>query len=359
MNSEYSLVFKKLKSLFWYIKKCNFFSDNYYHIPYIGDSPQRMIQGFINLPFVKFFPKENLIVANNPWMNITVKFIELEQGLWLTVNDTRFKADICTYAIYEEQDPEYYSLYYYALKKSIETKSNFIESMGVELICNNWTLHSPKSEVKGYINKGTEATFYNFFFNRKWVCKYVKPSTLNSDVLKNFFESNCESFMCNDFKLNVDNIIGSITKYIENKEKDAFSLLKLKNKATELILCFFNHIENSNKKSSKNMDNMLLNKMEGELDKALKKHFPGYKKIAAVCNCSVPTLKVKAKQYYGKSLAKIHQERRMEIAKQLIEKNDGRYISEIAIELGYDNPAKFTTAFKKHFTYTPSQIYNS
>lgn len=67
---------------------------------------------------------------------------------------------------------------------------------------------------------------------------------------------------------------------------------------------------------------------------------------------NIATLRKCFKDIYGKPLYKWHKEYRLQIAKELLENSDISII-EVAYQIGYDNPSKFSAAFAKQFGKTP------
>jgi hypothetical protein len=228
-------MIKKIKNIISYISKCRFFpGDGYYHLPFLADSPQKMIEGFKNLPFTKTDESRNLIIAENFWVDIKVWYIELESGLWLMVNDAKFKANIFTHAIYEQPFCNYYSLYYYTNKRIIA--SNYIRSMNVDLVSKTWTLHSPKSKIERYIAKDTNALFFSFFFDRDWVRRNINYLSLpDNNPLKIFFTDELGTFICNDFTTNVDDLTERIFEYLENRSTKSLQTKNLPQRIIKLL----------------------------------------------------------------------------------------------------------------------------
>ncbi|WP_225369694.1 helix-turn-helix domain-containing protein [Methanobrevibacter arboriphilus] len=71
-------------------------------------------------------------------------------------------------------------------------------------------------------------------------------------------------------------------------------------------------------------------------------------------NISITSLKTSFKAIYGKPVYAWRKEYRLQIAKELLNKEDYK-ISEIANKVGYKNPSKFSAAFKEYYKLTPSQ----
>lgn len=85
------------------------------------------------------------------------------------------------------------------------------------------------------------------------------------------------------------------------------------------------------------------------------KQIPTVNDLARIANMGKTKFKNVFKQVFGKPPKQYHQKIRMEYAKQMLVSNKMNS-SEIAYELGYADPSKFTRAFKKHFGETPSSM---
>lgn len=69
------------------------------------------------------------------------------------------------------------------------------------------------------------------------------------------------------------------------------------------------------------------------------------------------TLKMAFKEYYKQPIASHMRAHRMKLAKKLLEETD-KTLSEIAADVGYENPSKFTAAFKSETGMLPSKYRN-
>lgn len=184
----------QLKSVVKYVSNCNFYcKDGYHHLPYMGDSPQAMLEGFRNLPFVTVDEKNRLVSTNNLWLRSKMQYIELEAGLWLLIHDACFKANICGKAIYEQTESDYYSLFYNINKSKIKTQSMRFKDIGIN--SRNCTLHRPGSEISAYIPKGTHVIVVNFMFDRSWAERNINHQSLPAgNNLKNFLKKTWRSW---------------------------------------------------------------------------------------------------------------------------------------------------------------------
>ncbi len=102
-------------------------------------------------------------------------------------------------------------------------------------------------------------------------------------------------------------------------------------------------------------DFFTLQKIEVILTKNFDEGFPGIEKLSKVSLMSESKLKKLFKQSFGMGLYEYFQKNRMHIAReQIISRKYS--ISEVGINLGYQNLSNFSTAFRKEFNCLPSEL---
>lgn len=87
----------------------------------------------------------------------------------------------------------------------------------------------------------------------------------------------------------------------------------------------------------------------------LSKPFIGIDALAEKLNTSTSKLKTDFKSVYGSSILQYNIDKKMELALQLLQ-NTSVQIKQIALEVGYDSPSKFSAAFKKKHERLPSDL---
>jgi len=98
-----------------------------------------------------------------------------------------------------------------------------------------------------------------------------------------------------------------------------------------------------------------LQKIETILTQSFNQAFPGIEKLSRISLMSESKLKKLYKQSFGMGMYEYYQKNRMHIARELIV--SGKYsITEVGINLGYQNLGNFSTAFRKEFNCLPSQL---
>lgn len=84
-------------------------------------------------------------------------------------------------------------------------------------------------------------------------------------------------------------------------------------------------------------------------------HIPTIEELALTAKMGKTKFKNIFRQVFGKAPKQYHQKIKMEYAKEELLKNQ-KTLTEIAYELRYTHPSKFTRAFKNYFGFPPSQV---
>ena len=110
----------------------------------------------------------------------------------------------------------------------------------------------------------------------------------------------------------------------------------------------------------KSLENIMLNneKITKKIKSILKKYsieeMPSMKEISKIMGLSNYQIQRSFKSIEGISVSQYIRKKKMEYAKKLLETTDIN-ILDIAIEIGYENPSKFSIAFKKIFGILPNK----
>jgi AraC-like DNA-binding protein len=183
---------------------------------------------------------------------------------------------------------------------------------------------------------------------------------LKSEKLSNFFLSdNDYLYLPNllESKKNLyENLINSV---IQQDLKLSTNLLELKSMTYELMTSFVSTIEEINFTSvSQNVtekDKRLVLKAQHIIDESILEKFPSIHEISKKIGVSETKLKSDFKLLTGTTMYQYFLSKQMIYANELL-KNKEVKIKEVAFLLGYVSHSKFSSTFKKHFGYLPSEV---
>lgn len=191
---------------------------------------------------------------------------------------------------------------------------------------------------------------------------------LNLDKLKNNFSKSTNNSMVeiwnNRFSfleeekvfyyLEMNQSIEALAKYIQKtslKNIDEYLAFKMRVFCLMLEIFALQKREAGIKRQDSNFE--IINKVKNILEKSRAVDFPSVKKICEILNLTNHQIQSSFKKIEGMSLGQYIQKTKMKYAKMLLKENNYSII-EIAYEIGYDNPSKFSKTFKKHFGMSPS-----
>ncbi|MDP0488479.1 MAG: AraC family transcriptional regulator [Fusobacterium sp. JB019] len=192
----------------------------------------------------------------------------------------------------------------------------------------------------------------------------INPLEFNfsiSNILKEFSINTkdiIDKFLCKEwfFLINSNKKIVLLFQELYNLLiNNKYNLIKIK---TLEILIFINNLSlNKSLNYPKYYSKEQVEKVKhirNHITKDLTRHIT-LQDLAKEHNISLTALKACFKNIYGKSVYSYFKECRILYAVSLI-KTTNKTIAEIASTVGYDNPSKFSAAFKQHMTISPSNF---
>ncbi|PWK28186.1 AraC-like DNA-binding protein [Arcicella aurantiaca] len=349
-----SRVKKWLKSFEKYLF---YYHDGFFELPYLSNSPEVMIESLKKMPVTKYNPLEQSILSNNPFTKGEMRYREIETGFWVLATQIEFKVNVHTRAIYDEGGSDYYFLAFSLYRCDIPLVNMHVNK--ITMPNKSWAIYKPGSEIDAYHYKGTEGLFLNFVFNHTWLNQNLFGGKGSESELQNFLNLHTGHITWEDVVPDAETMAQKIWKNLLQGQEERFNALSLKIQTLELISTFFTNI-NKEKVLEQTFpqneaDRVALVKVEKILMDNLTEGFMGIEAIAKQINMSESKLKVVFKGVYGQSIYQYFKEKQMVLAFQLL-KNPDVQIKNIAASLGYENPGKFTAAFKKYHKILPSEV---
>ncbi|MGO1369968.1 helix-turn-helix domain-containing protein [Senegalia sp. (in: firmicutes)] len=260
------------------------------------------------------------------------------------------------------------------LDKEIENKKFFeisycMEGEGIlNLLTSNEKIEMKKGQLNFHTNKNI-CDEEGYIFDMK---NYTGVGIcLDNDILRKQFFPGCEDCMIKEWEKDLDFIFGEANSYsIEAPQcivwdikcllsydyefKNISTLLLCQSKLMEIISKSVNYAINKRK---------IINLNSGDRDYIIKaKNIltqniispPTIEELSKECNVNTYKLKKGFKELFDDTPMGYLREIRMNKGKYLLE-NTEESISNIASIVGYQNPSKFSQAFKVNFNMTPSE----
>ena len=184
------------------------------------------------------------------------------------------------------------------------------------------------------------------FFSNDVLLKFIRKNELNrkeSNVYKSVY-----SFKYDEFIERFVNSLLDISKLSKNIQKRMLEvkfeeiILYLTEKyGTEFLYSFSEKSNDTSQKFIQTVETNWMSKLT-------------LKELAFLCNMSVSTFKREFEKYYAESPIKWFQNKRLEYAHHLLNKEQKKS-SEIYLEVGYENLSSFIQAYKSKYGITPKQ----
>ncbi len=343
--------FKKNQHLFFK------YSDGFYHLNYVANSPRLMMESFKKMLFCKFDEAKNVVTTDSPFNKARVQFAFLEDGLALMDAKMELKVNVCYHQVINEEVPnDYYTLSFNTFSNASKETSITMKSLAFSN--KKWILTKPEFLSFTTYAKNSSADSILIYFNKKWLNDFIKSDrAYHTSKVKSFFESNEEFVVWPDNAIELSNMAKALQQTLI--EEGSQNPLQLKLKTLELISTFirtydpqniFKNYATLNKK-----DILRVNKVEFYLSENIQNKFMGIELLSEKFSVSPTKLKSDFKAAYGMGIFSYFRQKQMHIAKELLE--SGAYqVKEVAQLFGYDSRSKFSKAFETVNGALPSTI---
>lgn len=337
-----------------HIDKCLFqLKDNFFQLPYLYNSPEKMLEGLTHLPIAKHNIIKQFFSITSIFYKSKTYYKKIDEGFWVLLTSMNIKENIVTISNYDQYNVNDY----YFLNLSIFQHEFLVKDSKVNLTNTTWSFNKPNTEVPNYFYNKTDGQIISFAFKKDWVKKKLSSKTIKQKkAILQLLNNKRGFYRWTDITPDVYNQAIDLSETIKNIRD--FDLAYLKKKSIKLIVVFF---ENSFKDdrileniSLSNSDYSKAARAEKIISNNLHLPFVGIEFIAQEVNTSATKLKTIFKIVYGFSMLKYHKEKNMLLAKQLIV-NPEISIQDIANITGYDSPSRFASSYKKRFGELPSE----
>lgn len=349
------MISKRIDNWFVHLQKYFFtYSDGFFNLSYLMNSPQVMINCMEKMPFMKYNKALQKINTNNPFCEGTIYHQDIEDGLTLLLTDVKFKANLKIKLVYDKYLPvEHYNLVLHIDKIPFPTINNIIADLKYEN--NFWTFIKPGSIDSDCHLKNSHGYYVSLHFTDKWIEKNILTNE-KKQVLYSFIHSENKFSIWSDDSKDLEAIYNTFYEIIsERKKEESIDVLRLKLKTYEFMDTFFSQVfirKESKITSGKEIQKMLIAEKILLEDMS---NFIGVDTLAKKTGISSSKLKTDFKKAFGKSVYKFYNEKQLTLATEYLKNPDYR-IRDIALLFGYENPSKFTKAYKELFGILPSEV---
>ena len=212
-------------------------------------------------------------------------------------------------------------------------------------------------EVNTYYKKNQHIKLVNVFLNKNFFLKCIgKDNNILDDGFSKLSEGERWLFK-EDGEIINDEMLKVISEIIETKRKGIFLKLFLESKLYELLM-----LQLESLKQQEHIEEKVdpTKKLAQSIHKIIKQNtFAEFtlRDIAKKLGSNISTVSNSFKQHYHITIFQYWNNLRFNEAKKMLLNNYS--VKEIAIIMGYKNPNHFSTAFKKHFSITPTEYLNS
>jgi AraC-like DNA-binding protein len=316
-----------------------------------------MIESTIKTPGSKHDAQQQIVHRNNPFINGTFRYREIEKGCWLTITKMEFKQNALIRTVYDKNIPStHYTLTFTIYESQVKLQNTFINEIPFQN--KFWGFKKPGTDVGAHFYKGSKCEFYIFHFYPEWIEKNIPLDKLDKNIpFKKFLDSENGFITYQDIVPNAENLAHEIETTFRTFNDNIFSDTLLKSQTLSLISIFFKNafadLREEQYLEKNKVDYKKMSQCERLISKDLAISFIGIDAIANKLNISPTKLKTDFKLVYGTTILQYNIDRKMQLANQLLH-NTNMQIKAIALEVGYDNPSKFAVAFEKRFGQLPS-----
>jgi AraC-like DNA-binding protein len=343
----------------WIIKfKPYFFSysDGFFKFYYLANSPELLVNSIKKMPTVTCDENSNTIYLSNSFLKSSLRYIELEKGLWLLNANVFFKNNIMYEAIYDTSLPaDYYCLTINLIQN--EYASEFYK-FGSHTI-SNYSINflKPLKEANNYHFKGSNEVQYVVYFSEEWMKQNIIESKNTPQNFLELIHNQEVGFATFSISKEVfDKILNEFALlFNENVSLDTFKIKLQTYQFFELFFASFDTLQSLHPDKMKGKDIAMFEKIEHHLMSNIYGKFPGIEELANRFSISPTKLKTDFKILYGTSIFNYFQTKQMELAYQILVNEDLK-IKEVASLFRYENASKFTKTFEKINKIRPSQL---
>ncbi len=331
------------------------YSNGFFKFYYLANSPELLVNTIKKMPTVTYEEKNKIIYLNNSFLKSSLRYIELEKGLWLFNTKIFYKNNIMYEAIYDTSLPaKYYCLTINLIQN--EYTSEFYK-FGNHTI-SNYSINflKPLKEANNFHFKGSNEVQYVLYFSEEWMNQNIIESQNTPQNFLNLIHDEDLGFSTFSIsKKSFDKVLNEFERLFNEDILDKFKIKLQTYQFFELFFNSFNSLQSLYPNKISDKDIALFEKIEHYLMANIYGKFNGIEELAHQFSISPTKLKNDFKLIYGTTVLNYFQTKQMELSYQILSREDQK-IKEIAALFGFENVSKFSKKFEEVHKSLPSKI---
>jgi AraC-like DNA-binding protein len=286
-----------------------------------------------------------------------MKSIFLEEGLYLRYTRLRYYEDIEIIRLSRTPDSGIiYALCFLLTPASLKPGGPIFKSSPRTGYPNNVFLTSNNSRLSAQIPEGVLSHTIELLFSREWLYTHLAGMEEKiASITRGLGEESPASVITETTHSGDDHLLSEIEFELH---KPVFSLLTVRSRALTLLANIIHRIPghgSSGVPVSEAPYIQTIRQVEQRLVQSLEDMLPSQKQLAKEFALSESTLKRHFKAIYGKTMYEYYLEKKMELAKWLLQEKKIS-VSQTAYMLGYEKVSAFITIFKKYHNILPGSL---
>jgi len=286
-----------------------------------------------------------------------MKSIFLEEGLYLRYTRLRYYEDIEVIRLSRTPDSDIiFALCFLLTPTSLKLVKPIFKSSPGAGYPSNVFLTSNDSRLSAQIPEGTMSHTIELLFSREWLYTHLSGMEDKiSAIIGTLSEGDAASVMAETTMPGEDHLLSEIEFELH---KPIFNLLTVRSRALMLLANIIIRIPGVSAPALSSREApyvQTIRQVEQRLVQCLEDMLPSQKQLAKEFALSESTLKRHFKAVYGKTMYEYYLEKKMELAKWLLQEKKIS-VSETAYMLGYEKVSAFITIFKKYHHILPGSL---
>jgi len=285
-----------------------------------------------------------------------MKSIFLEEGLYLRYTRLRYYEDIEIIRLSRTPDSEIiFALCFLLTPTSLKLVRPLFKSSPATGYPSNVFLTSNNSRLSAQIPEGTMSHTIELLFSREWLYTHLAGMDEKITTIISGLSEGSAAVMAETTVHGEDHLLSEIEFELH---KPIFNLLTVRSRALMLLANILTRLPGAPTPAFTSREApyvQTIRQVEQRLVGSLEDMLPSQKQLAKEFALSESTLKRHFKAIYGKTMYEYYLEKKMELAKWLLQEKKIS-VSETAYMLGYEKVSAFITIFKKYHHILPGSL---